>query len=49
MGRRDARRDRRINHNNDPTARNYYEATEEAGVSYDLTLNWNVVPWWSAG
>lgn len=34
-------------HNNDPTARNYYEATEEAGVPYDLTLNWNVVPWWS--
>ena len=34
-------------HNNDPTARNYYEATEAAGVPYDRTLNWNVVPWWS--
>ncbi|PHV68467.1 uracil-DNA glycosylase family protein [Williamsia muralis] len=34
-------------HNNDPTARNYYEATEAAGVPYDITLNWNVVPWWS--
>lgn len=34
-------------HNNDQTARNYYEATELAGVPYDITLNWNVVPWWS--
>ncbi|MFV3116702.1 hypothetical protein [Gordonia amicalis] len=34
-------------HNNDQTARNYYEATTLAGVPYEATLNWNVVPWWS--
>lgn len=34
-------------HNNDPTARNYYEVTEAAQVPYEMTLNWNVVPWWS--
>ncbi|WP_440713623.1 uracil-DNA glycosylase family protein [Gordonia sp. FQ] len=33
--------------NNDPTAHNYCEATEKAGVPYAYTLNWNVVPWWS--
>ncbi|MGZ8178890.1 hypothetical protein ACXVUM_13255 [Williamsia sp. SKLECPSW1] len=34
-------------HNNDPTAANYYDATERAGVPYEISLNWNVVPWWS--
>lgn len=34
-------------HNNDPTAANYYEATERAGVPYEISLNGNVVPWWS--
>lgn len=33
--------------NNDPTAHNYCEATELAGLPYAATLNWNVVPWWS--
>ena len=35
-------------HNNDPTARNAYLAGERAGLSYDVSLFWNVVPWWVA-
>ena len=35
-------------HNNDPTARNAYLAAERAGLSYDVSLLWNVVPWWVA-
>jgi uracil-DNA glycosylase len=35
-------------HNNDPTARNAYLAAERAGLSYDVSLFWNVVPWWVA-
>lgn len=35
-------------HNNDPTARNAYEAHELAGVDYSTTLHWNVVPWWAS-
>lgn len=33
-------------HNNDPTARNAYLAANKAGLSYDYSLHWNVVPWW---
>ncbi len=35
-------------HNNDPTARNLSVAAERAGLSYDVSLVWNVVPWWVA-
>ncbi|HZL07503.1 MAG TPA: uracil-DNA glycosylase [Coriobacteriia bacterium] len=35
-------------HNNDPTARNICLASDEAGLPYDVTLHWNVVPWWVA-
>lgn len=35
-------------HNNDPTAHNAYRAAERAGLSYDVSLFWNVVPWWVA-
>jgi uracil-DNA glycosylase len=35
-------------HNNDPTARNVHLAAERAGLSYDVSLAWNVVPWWVA-
>ncbi len=35
-------------HNNDQTARNAYLATEDAGLAYDVSLHWNVVPWWIA-
>jgi uracil-DNA glycosylase len=35
-------------HNNDPTARNTYIAADEAGLSYDRSIHWNVVPWWVA-
>lgn len=35
-------------HNNDPTARNIYLASDEAGLPHDVTLHWNVVPWWVA-
>lgn len=35
-------------HNNDQTARNAYLAAEAAGLSYDVCLHWNVVPWWVA-
>jgi len=33
-------------HNNDPTARNAYLAADKAGLTYDYSLHWNVVPWW---
>lgn len=35
-------------HNNDPTARNAYEAHELAGINYSTALHWNVVPWWAS-
>src|SRR3954466_11364364 len=35
-------------HNNDPTAHNTYIATERAKLGYDISLHWNVVPWWVA-
>lgn len=35
-------------HNNDPTARNAYEAHELAGIEYSRILHWNVVPWWAS-
>lgn len=35
-------------HNNDATARNTYTAADEAGLSYDRSIHWNVVPWWVA-
>lgn len=35
-------------HNNDPTATNLYLAAESAGLSYDVSLHWNVIPWWVA-
>ena len=35
-------------HNNDPTAHNTYVATERAKLGYDISLHWNVVPWWVA-
>jgi hypothetical protein len=35
-------------HNNDQTARNAYLAAEEAGLAYEVSLHWNVVPWWIA-
>jgi uracil-DNA glycosylase len=33
-------------HNNDQTARNAYLAADAAGLSYDICLHWNVIPWW---
>ncbi|GAA4728585.1 hypothetical protein [Actinomycetospora chibensis] len=35
-------------HNNDPTAHNTNIATERAKLGYDISLHWNVVPWWVA-
>jgi hypothetical protein len=35
-------------HNNHPTAHNTYIATERAKLGYDISLHWNVVPWWVA-
>lgn len=35
-------------HNNNPTAHNTYVATERAKLGYDISLHWNVVPWWIA-
>lgn len=35
-------------HNNDPTAHNTYIAAERAKLGYDISLHWNVVPWWVA-
>lgn len=35
-------------HNNDPTARNLLVACEQAGLAYERTVLWNVVPWWVA-
>jgi hypothetical protein len=35
-------------HDNDPTAHNTYVATERAKLGYDISLHWNVVPWWVA-
>lgn len=33
-------------HNNDPTAANLNLAAEAAGLSYENSLHWNVIPWW---
>lgn len=33
-------------HNNDPTANNTHCTATAAGLPYDLTVHWNVVPWW---
>jgi hypothetical protein len=35
-------------HNNDPTAHNTYVASDRAKLGYDISLHWNVVPWWVA-
>lgn len=35
-------------HNNDPTTHNAYRAAERAGLAHDVSLAWNVVPWWVA-
>ncbi|GLZ45839.1 hypothetical protein Acsp06_20240 [Actinomycetospora sp. NBRC 106375] len=35
-------------HNNDPTANNTYVASDRAKLGYDISLHWNVVPWWVA-
>ncbi|MDN5753665.1 MAG: hypothetical protein L0H15_10370 [Nitrosospira sp.] len=32
--------------NNDPTAKNVTDALLEAGLRWDLRLQWNVYPWW---